>query len=86
MDFSPLSIPSFIPSNILPPVLNTFLTACQALLNTFLNQFAMPPKTDVIAFHAPCTPSFTFNVMVFHTLDIVVTMPFQMFEIVFLYH
>lgn len=30
IDLSPLSIPSFIPSNILPPVLNTFLTACHA--------------------------------------------------------
>ena len=30
IDFNPLNIPSFIPSNILPPVLNTFFTACHA--------------------------------------------------------
>ena len=34
------AIPSFIPSNIFPPVLNTSLTACQALENIFLNQSA----------------------------------------------
>ena len=30
IDFSPLNIPSFIPSNILQTVINTFLTACHA--------------------------------------------------------
>ena len=30
VDFKPLNIPSFIPSNIFPPVLNTFFTACHA--------------------------------------------------------
>lgn len=81
--FNPLNIPSLIPSNIFPPVLNTFFTACQACVNFSLNQFPMFPKTDVIAFQAPDTPCFTLFTIVFHTLEIVFTIPFHIFVIVF---
>ncbi len=74
------TIPSFIPSKIFPPALNTFFTADHACVNLSLNHPVIFPNTDVIAFHAPDTPSFTFVMMLFHALDIPSTILFQISE------
>ena len=47
-----LTIPSLIPSNILPPVEKTSLTFCQALEKIFLNHSGMLVNTPLIPSHA----------------------------------
>lgn len=57
--FKPFRIPSFMPSNTLPPDEKTFFTAVQALLNLSLNHSAIFPNAFFIPDHTFPKNSFT---------------------------
>ena len=54
----PSRIPSLIPSNILPPELNTFLTFVQASVKVSLNQPLTLPKPDLMLDQTLAKPVF----------------------------